>query len=164
MYCPKCSTQNIDSAKYCRKCGANLSLVPQALTGNLPNAKAENLDRRGRPRREPSIGRGVTRVFMGVAFLLVAAGILFSGRGTGGSGLWMLIPAFLFLGRGIGELVTVLNAERSARQIAQPPYAQNTSPLPPRPVFDPLAPPSVTEETTRHLDTARQKNREARSE
>lgn len=160
MYCPKCSTQNIDSAKYCRTCGANLSLVPQALTGKLPEAQTDNFDRRGRRRREPSIGRGVTRTFMGIAFLIVAAGITFSGRATGGSGLWLLIPAFLFLGRGIGELVTLLNAERNARQIAPPPYAQSTSPLSPGAVFDPLAPPSVTEQTTRHLDTARPKNRD----
>jgi len=162
MYCPKCSTQNMDTAKFCRTCGANLSLVPQALTGRLPEAQDGNLDRRGRRRREPSIARGVTRVFMGIAFLLVAAGITFSVRGTGGSGLWLLIPAFIFLGKGIGELVTLLNAERSSRQIAPPLHAQNTSQLPPRSVLDPLAPPSVTEETTRHLDTARQKNQETR--
>ena len=154
MYCPKCSTQNMDSARFCRACGANLSLVPQALTGRLPEAQADNLDRRGRRRREPTIARGVTRTFMGIAFLLVAAGITFSGRG---SGLWLLIPAFMFLGRGIGDLVTLLNAERSARQIAPPPHAQNTSALPPRQSFDPLAPPSVTEETTRHLDTSPQR-------
>jgi len=94
---------------------------------------------------------------MGIAFLIVAAAITFSGRGTG---LWLLIPAFLFLGRGIGELVTLLNAERNARQIAPPPYAQSTSPLSPGAVFDPLAPPSVTEQTTRHLDTARPKNQD----
>lgn len=162
MYCPRCSTQNIDSASYCRTCGANLSLVPQALTGKLPEAQTDNLDRRGRRRREPSIGRGVTRTFMGIAFLLVAAGITFSGRGSGGSALWLLIPAFLFLGRGIGELVTLLNTERAARQIAPPPPMQNTSPLPPRQSFDPLAPPSVTEGTTRHLETAPQKNQDTR--
>jgi hypothetical protein len=162
MYCPKCSTQNMDSARFCRTCGANLSLVPQALTGKLPEAQAGNLDRRGRRRREPSIGRGVTRTFMGIAFLLVAAGITFSGRGTGGSGLWLLIPAFLFLGRGIGELVTLLNAERSARRIAPPPHVQNTSALPPGQSFDPLAPPSVTEETTRHLDTSPQRTHNTR--
>jgi hypothetical protein len=160
MYCPKCSTQNIDSASYCRTCGANLSLVPQALTGKLPEAQADNFNTRMRRRREPSIGRGVTRTFMGIAFLIVAAGITFSGRGS--SGLWLLIPAFLFLGRGIGELVTLLNAERAARQIAPPPPMQNTSPLPPRQSFDPLAPPSVTEGTTRHLDTAQQKTQDTR--
>ena len=99
---------------------------------------------------------------MGIAFLLVAAGITFSARGAGPGGLWLLIPAFIFLGKGIGELVTVLNAERSTRQMAPPPNAQNTSPLPPRAVLEPLAPPSVTEQTTRHLDPASQKNQGTR--
>lgn len=162
MYCPKCSTQNMDSARYCRTCGANLSLVPQALTGQLPEARADNLDRRGRRRREPSMGHGVTRIFMGIAFLLVAAGVSFSRGGAGGSGLWLLIPAFLFLGKGIGELVTVLNAERGAKKIAPPLHVENTSRLPSHPVFDPGPPPSVTEETTRHLDTARQRNQDTR--
>lgn len=162
MYCPKCSTQNVDSARFCRACGANLSLVPQALTGHLPEAQADKLDRRGRRRREPTIAGGVTRIFMGIAFLLVAAGITFSARGAGAGGLWLLIPAFIFLGKGIGELVTVLNTERSAKQIAPPQTAQNTSPLAPGAVFDPLAPPSVTEETTRHLDTARQNSQDTR--
>ncbi len=36
MYCPKCGTNNIDNASFCRACGTNLSLVPQALTGHLP--------------------------------------------------------------------------------------------------------------------------------
>jgi zinc-ribbon domain len=152
MYCPKCSTQNIDSARFCRACGANLSLVPQALTGRLPEAQPDKPDRRRNRRREPTLGRGITRMFMGMAFLLIAAGITFSGRGSNGSGLWLLIPAFIFLGRGIAELVTLLNAERSARQLAPPPVAQNTSALPPDRTFDHLAPPSITEGTTRHLD------------
>jgi hypothetical protein len=134
-------------------CGANLSLVPQALTGQLPEAQADRRDRKGRRRQEPSIGHGITRMFMGFAFLLVAVGI--SIRGSGGSGLWLLIPAFLFLGKGIGELVSVLNAQRIEKQIAPPPQVQNTSQLPSPPAFESLAPPSVTEETTRHLDTRR---------
>src|SRR5882762_3876555 len=35
MYCPKCATENIDSARFCRACRANLSLVPQALSGHV---------------------------------------------------------------------------------------------------------------------------------
>ncbi|MGI9105935.1 MAG: zinc-ribbon domain-containing protein, partial [Pyrinomonadaceae bacterium] len=36
MYCPKCGTQNVDDASFCRGCGANVSLIPQALDGRLP--------------------------------------------------------------------------------------------------------------------------------
>ena len=38
MFCPKCATQNLDGASFCRACGANISLVPQALTGQMANA------------------------------------------------------------------------------------------------------------------------------
>ncbi len=36
MYCPKCGAQNAEDVKYCRVCGVNLSLVPKALSGELP--------------------------------------------------------------------------------------------------------------------------------
>src|SRR5438105_4200455 len=113
MYCPRCSTQNIESARFCRACGANLSLVPQALTGTLPQAQPEHLGRRSRRRREPSLGRGITRTFLGMALLIFATTVSFSSPAKSG---WvaLLIPAFILLGRGIGELVTILNAERKA--------------------------------------------------
>lgn len=34
-YCPKCAAQNAEDAKFCRSCGANISLVSQALSGEL---------------------------------------------------------------------------------------------------------------------------------
>ncbi len=33
MFCPKCATQTTDDVKFCRKCGANLRAVQEALTG-----------------------------------------------------------------------------------------------------------------------------------
>ena len=36
MYCPNCAAQIEDTQKYCRSCGANVSLVSQALKGILP--------------------------------------------------------------------------------------------------------------------------------
>jgi len=35
MYCPKCATQNVDEAKFCRVCGAALEVVALALEGKL---------------------------------------------------------------------------------------------------------------------------------
>ena len=54
MFCPKCATQNLEGASFCRTCGANISLVPQALTGQMvqPAPPEEMMDetcgRRGR--------------------------------------------------------------------------------------------------------------------
>src|SRR6266508_2925704 len=38
MFCPKCATQNLEGASYCRSCGANISLLPHALSGQWPQA------------------------------------------------------------------------------------------------------------------------------
>jgi hypothetical protein len=67
--------------------------------------------------------------------------------------IWLLIPAFLFLGKGIGEIITAISADRAARQIARPPATLRTNELPFHPIYDTVAPPSVTENTTRHLET-----------
>src|SRR4030095_6696564 len=81
MYGPICATQNAEDTKFCRSCGSNLSLVPQALTGRLPEASQR---RRHRNRHhevdEPaSIANGITKAFMGVGFILVSFGAFFFG-------------------------------------------------------------------------------------
>ena len=45
MFCPRCAADNSDDAKYCRACGADIHLVPQALTGLLPAEVTEAEDR-----------------------------------------------------------------------------------------------------------------------
>jgi hypothetical protein len=155
MYCPTCATQNTDGTKFCRACGTNLSLVPQALTGRLPEAP------RGRRHRQPfehggpaNLGRGITKIFMGLGFIMVAASSFFFAPAGHIWWFWMLIPAFALLGKGVAEIVTAQQAQRTnpgSGYTAIPP-AVNTTGLPPQPNFETLPPPSVTETTTRHLD------------
>src|ERR1700730_11988758 len=155
MYCPNCATENADSTKFCRSCGSNLSLVPQALTGRLPDAP---FSRRGRLRHRDhdapaTLANGITKAFMGVAFMLVAACVLFFVPSGHIWWFWMLIPAFAMLGKGIAEIVTVKYASpptiSAAPQTAMP--ARRTGELPP-PIDVVYPPPSVTEQTTRQLD------------
>ena len=78
MFCPKCATQNLEGASFCRSCGANISLIPQALSGQLPKASQDeefDFGRRGRRRhrREPSLDDAFKKVFMGIAFMLIIA-------------------------------------------------------------------------------------------
>src|SRR4051812_37741254 len=40
MHCVDCGTQNLDSTRYCKSCGANLEVVRQALTQNLSSGPA----------------------------------------------------------------------------------------------------------------------------
>lgn len=154
MYCPRCATHNTDDTKYCRSCGANLSLVPQALTGRLRDRSSR---RRRRHRDDedgpPSLENGITKAFMGVAFLLVSAGVAFYAPAGRIWWFWMLIPAFALLGKGVAEIISVTYGSGSNRRSSQTDMASgiSTGELPPRSdaVF---APPSVTEQTTRQLD------------
>lgn len=152
MYCPKCATQNIDSARFCRSCGTNLSLVPQALTGQLPEARKDAFERAIRRIREPNLARGVMRMSVGFAFLIVFAVLFFARTSPRFGGIWLLIPAFFGLGKGIGEIVSVIGKQREAKRGFMP--VQSTVKLPAGPLYDPAAPPSITEGTTRNLDNS----------
>src|SRR2546427_11424178 len=102
MFCPKCATQNVDGASFCRSCGANISLLPQALSGKLPAAEDPYLDRSSRRRarlryeREvpANLERGIVSVFMGIGFLIAALAVLFEFPGGFRWGWAFFIPAF----------------------------------------------------------------------
>jgi zinc-ribbon domain len=164
MYCPQCATQNIDRARFCRSCGANVSLVPQALSGHLPESQSDKIERaiKGaiKRRREPNLARGLRKTSIGIAFLMAVAVLFFTRHSVGFGAIWLLIPAFMLLGKGIAEVVTVISEGRGAKQLAATPAALHTNQLPLQSNYDSLAPPSVTEGTTRHLDTAPEKQRE----
>lgn len=149
MYCPSCAAVNNDDAKFCRGCGANLSLVPQALTGQLPDAASARSHQRGKHGKGPTIGDGIQKSFIGVAFLLIALILRFSGGGRGWW-FWMLIPSFALLGTGIAEIVNA-RLSAGATPAAMPP-APRPAEMPPHTTGPIVPPPSVTEGTTRHLD------------
>jgi len=164
MYCPKCARENIETAKFCRACGANLSLVPQALTGRLPEAPRSRDQRRRDTRRsrEPDLARGIRKAFAGLAFLIIVVGLVLTARGPGLGGIWLLIPEFILLGKGIGEIVTVLNNRDDREARTAPQTAPRTNPLSAQSGFDELTspPPSVTEGTTRNMDPIAARRRE----
>ncbi|MCI0489033.1 MAG: zinc-ribbon domain-containing protein [Blastocatellia bacterium] len=164
MYCPNCATQNSDDTKFCRSCGANLSLVPQALSGQLPETRPERHGRRERHRGEhqnpPSVSDGITKVFAGIGFLLAAFGAMLYAPAGRIWWFWLLIPAFATMGKGVAEIVAakyeqdrLLRATPAAMPPAHRPAVvprRDTGELPP-------PPPSVTENTTRQLDPNRSK-------
>jgi hypothetical protein len=157
MYCPNCGSQNAEGTKFCRTCGANLSLVPQALTGQLP--PEDRYSRRRRKRhgdgRPPNLGHGITQTFTGLGFLFVALSISLFFPGGKFWWFWMLIPAFAMLGKGVAEIVSARTAWQQShgnQTTANMPPRRQTGELPPEPPGFTLPPPSVTEDTTRHLD------------
>lgn len=159
MFCPKCANQNIDGASFCRVCGANISLVPQALSGQLPVANDESRQaRRSRRRhgRQPSLEHALKNVFIGIAFIFVSVALSFSAGGRFWW-FWMLIPAFSCLGTGIAEYLRLKEEQKTPLPLAAPtqpllPTQPRVSALPPRNTGELVPPPpSVTEGTTRHL-------------
>jgi hypothetical protein len=158
MFCPKCATQNLEGASYCRSCGANISLIPHALSGQLPQAQSDEFDfgRRGRKRRrEGTMDSAFRNAFMGLAFLLVAIALSFSPMGRGWW-FWMMIPAFSMMGSGVAQYIRV--REQGKRAVGGGNFSQPAMPpsrvevFPTRSTGELMAPPpSVTEGTTRHL-------------
>lgn len=157
MFCPNCATQNPDGGSFCRSCGANISLVPQAMSGNLPAAATdESCSGVGSRRRSGklSLDHSFRNIFMGVAFLIVA--IALSRTIGAGWWFWMLLPAFSMMGTGIAQYIRLKEQDRKNQMIGYnqvPPYSAprnlNSS------MGNELRPPvpSVTENTTRHLQT-----------
>lgn len=178
MYCPKCGTKNPDPGRFCRKCGIGL---PKAFgeEGHSEYEEAANemtaphsSGSGGKPKREKesiTSWEGAT-VFIasGLGFLVLAIVLAFQPMGSGWW-FWLLIPGFGGLGTGLGQVIALRKMERkeprtsgglSGKQItgsereALPPertvFADDEVRIPEKP--GELAPPSVTESTTRHLE------------
>ncbi len=155
MFCPKCATQNIEGAHFCRVCGANISLIPQALSGQLPQMTEESGRHSHRLRRgKPTMEDGIRQLATGFGFLFVSLAIAEYAPAGRVWWFWLLIPAFTLLGKGISEIMCAKNNRASlptsqTPQISMPQPVQN---LPPRNTAELMPPvPSVTEGTTRHL-------------
>jgi hypothetical protein len=153
MFCPNCATQNLDGASFCRGCGANISLVPQALTGQMvqqPEAVLEEGRRRHRHRRELSLENSFKNFFLGVAFLIIAIALSRTAMGFTWW-FWMLLPAFSLMGTGIAQYIRLKEREKQA-SLMPPPMTRAfpDQPRSPEKLRSPVT--SVTEGTTRHLN------------
>src|SRR6476660_6706456 len=107
MFCPKCGQQNPETGKFCRGCGTDLGNVVNAMTGSLPQ-QPQLLDHKGKP---VSWDRAIVKFFSGVAFIVVAFALFFTGKGNNWW-FWMLIPGFMGLGAGFAQYVQLRKAER----------------------------------------------------
>src|SRR6185503_9452925 len=151
MFCPKCAAQNLDGAHFCRSCGANISLVPQALTGQLAQPPMTE-DKRGLPtrhgRRELTLEQPVQNFFLGIAFVIIS--IVLSRTIGQVWWFWMLIPAFSLMAKGAAQYIRLKDYERRV-SLAPPAVTRSfvEPPAQPQGLKSPVS--SVTEGTTRHL-------------
>lgn len=159
MFCPKCGSQNVDEAKFCRGCGADLSNVLAVVEGK-PTLT--------RPVDEEYIhlfSTGIRNVVLAFGFAAIAFIVAMI---PGDTHFWVLflIPAFPLLASGISRIIKAdaLKAMRKTDARSLPPShpAQILTPgradyIKPQPSIyetdDLLEVPhiSVTEGTTRHL-------------
>ena len=167
MYCPNCAAP-IDGVKFCRSCGSNVSLVPQAMSGQLsqsddagdkrrlgPHSHREYWEGRSRRMREPSIDGATTSVFSGIGFLLAAMFVCFYFPGGFTWGWAFLFPAFSLVGKGVGQYLRLKEQARKDASFNQPVVLQGPAqdPALSAPTTSELVKPSsVTEHTTRHLE------------
>jgi hypothetical protein len=160
MYCPNCASQNNDDAKFCRTCGANLSLISQALTGEVSQVRH---DKHGKSEHKspPSFPNGVGTIIGGFGFILAAFGVLYWGPAGEIWWFWMFIPALGTIGKGVAECLSAKQlppASTGPAQMTPPGVITNELPSP-RIAPELSAPPSsVTESTTRLFDESNRKN------
>ena len=173
MFCPRCAAENQTDAKYCRACGADIHLVPQALTGLLPavpEQAGEKPAKRSRKKKDDEgklLEKGMENVFVGLAFLIIFMGGLFYLRGAFFFWVWFIIPSLACFGEGLGQLLRSRREHRLLLARARTPNELDAAE--PRTLFAaPQAarhltapdtaemsetPFSVTEATTRHLNS-----------
>ncbi len=159
IYCPRCAAQNIEDAKFCRSCGTDISLIPQALTHTLPLPATKN--KKSSVKKPLTIEDATERFFTGIAFLLIViGGAIFFTKGFM-IWIWFLIPGFACIGSGIGKYLQFRHEQQigigsSSHNFKPPsflnPNARETEELPASDVPS-LPRGSVTDGTTRLFDT-----------
>ena len=166
MYCPRCAVQNLDDAKFCRGCGADIRLVPQALQGTLHAAPAQRDEaatgeKKKKPRPPATVDEALKSLFTGFGLFIIFLIGLFVFRGAFWVTIWFIIPALANVGEGIGQLIRA-RQEQQRPLLTPPPVAGNFGEAPSAHVVKELrtpdtaeiihTPASVTDVTTRHLD------------
>jgi hypothetical protein len=162
MFCPKCATQNMDNARFCRACGLDISLVPGALSRAVPQAPAAVIDEEAvtkphrRRKKTPTYGKAFENLGVGLAFLIISIVVSLAVPSGRFWWFWLLIPTFACFGEGIGQLIQLRRelppAASPLPQVELSSSGAATGQLPPQSASEIMAPPpSVTEGTTRHL-------------
>jgi hypothetical protein len=71
MFCPSCSTQANEGAKFCKACGINLNVITQALNGGV--VTSDPVRDREFKRARKQISDGIHGTAVGAALLIAAA-------------------------------------------------------------------------------------------
>ena len=151
MYCPDCGKENPAGQKFCRSCGLSLKPISQALAGDVLLADPND--------NSTDILQGEQRFWQNpliYALLLILLGIIIGVVGD----KMVLTKTVSDIGTIIALLGVGLLGLKGVMLVAAPPrYSSRSKPAPQ--IEEPTKltllsaePPSVTENTTRQLDTS----------
>jgi len=155
MHCTTCGSQSEQHERFCRKCGSDLGGTQNRSLESPRSGLAGALDRGAttaqlvqQTEKDPDelIGRGMASFFIGDGFFIV--GILLSVMESSVTSLlWLLllIPAFLFFGKGVSDVFQAKQIRRRRKQNQLEPASTTQS------AGNLFAAASVTERTTRQL-------------
>jgi hypothetical protein len=161
MFCPSCGFQDQSPSNFCKRCGTNLGIVMDALTGKLSRREDEEIARQraiedellkdALKRRRKLLTGGIISGCVGVGMMLMLS--LIEGPETAAAGL---IPFMVGLGLILSALLIYkpnLPWQHQPKKMAESPPRQigatSTQVLTTHPES---APDSVTTETTRRLE------------
>jgi hypothetical protein len=152
MYCPNCAEPNSDDVKYCRACGQNLSVIAIAMKRRFPTALLDKLDAYLERKNERLRRDSIVAAMGGSIFLFLTIYHLLKGEGFSFNVVFTFVFACLmFLWSAWDYLVYQRSLSKEARtqRLAS---EKRTSEIPEGKGLQ-AHPASVTEETTKHLDT-----------
>src|SRR5262249_45012912 len=171
MSCPICGAQIISNARFCRACGAKLPPALEKISERLPGKDVTDLDTKKLADRshiggkQPALEKGIKEIIVGALFLTVA--FITLGVSPGSGRVWwfwmMIFSAFYSLYTGIIKVVRFKYGEHSASSTSLP------SADPPEPgviqlqsyhASELVGPGSITEGTTRRLDSTTARSKE----
>ncbi|MFN0124384.1 MAG: zinc ribbon domain-containing protein, partial [Blastocatellia bacterium] len=150
MFCPNCAA-SIDGVKFCRSCGADVTQVGLAMQGGLARTDTQRIspvntggqtepptrwDQRQARRHAyahaemAGLPGGIQKIMMGAGFIFVSLAALFWAPAGRVYWFWLLIPAFMFLGRGLAQIAQAVMTKQEPA--ANPPNAmpQTYAPAP----------------------------------
>jgi hypothetical protein len=174
MYCPSCGSNNVADVRFCTRCGTNLGVVSEALSGKLPTKLPTNLPRGAvdnehttKLMRDYYRGRkdtitGATLILAGLLIMGILVGSGMNAVGAFFIIFWMFIWGAASLAGGLGKWIAS-SAEMKSLGIGSQSQFQSATvqPLielpakqrePPGFSTGPVDFPSVTEQTTRQLN------------
>ncbi len=152
MYCPSCGTQNlnVEDARFCRSCGADLRAVSRTMSRSLSVRLASAVDAYLENRYQQNLRNGVLNVIAFIFLVIVGSGYLISGWTW--FGIFMLVLSVISIVTGVWDIwIYKRNLPPVARNAAISQAVKGTEELPI--AVGGIA--SVTESTTRHLEGVR---------